>query len=81
MKQALFICSANYYRSRFAEHLFNWLAPQVDHRPNDDLFRRIHCWSRYRGNSIVSVRPDRHAAGILRRRIKTSSMSWRTRNP
>jgi protein-tyrosine phosphatase len=30
MKQVLFICSANYYRSRFAEHLFNWLAPQVD---------------------------------------------------
>ena len=29
MKQVLFICSANYYRSRFAEHLFNWLAPQV----------------------------------------------------
>ncbi len=30
MKQVLFVCSANYYRSRFAEHLFNWLAPQVD---------------------------------------------------
>ncbi len=30
MKRVLFICSANYYRSRFAEHLFNWLAPQVD---------------------------------------------------
>jgi protein-tyrosine phosphatase len=29
MKQVVFICSANYYRSRFAEHLFNWLAPQV----------------------------------------------------
>ncbi|MBC8877100.1 MAG: low molecular weight phosphatase family protein [Planctomycetes bacterium] len=28
MKQVLFLCSANYYRSRFAEHLFNWLAPQ-----------------------------------------------------
>ncbi|NUQ65913.1 MAG: low molecular weight phosphatase family protein [Pirellulales bacterium] len=26
MKRALFICSANYYRSRFAEHLFNRLA-------------------------------------------------------
>jgi protein-tyrosine phosphatase len=26
MKQVLFLCSANYYRSRFAEHLFNWLA-------------------------------------------------------
>ena len=28
MKQVLFLCSANYYRSRFAEHLFNWLAEQ-----------------------------------------------------
>ncbi len=28
MKQVLFLCSANYYRSRFAEHLFNWLARQ-----------------------------------------------------
>ena len=26
MKQVLFLCSGNYYRSRFAEHLFNWLA-------------------------------------------------------
>jgi protein-tyrosine phosphatase len=28
MKQVLFLCTANYYRSRFAEHLFNWLAEQ-----------------------------------------------------
>ena len=26
MKQVLFLCSGNYYRSRFAEHLFNHLA-------------------------------------------------------
>jgi protein-tyrosine phosphatase len=25
MNQVLFLCSGNYYRSRFAEHLFNWL--------------------------------------------------------
>ena len=30
MKQVVFVCSANYYRSRFAEYLFNWLAPQTD---------------------------------------------------
>lgn len=30
MKRVLFLCSANYYRSRFAEHLFNWLAEQED---------------------------------------------------
>jgi len=28
MKRVLFLCSGNYYRSRFAEHLFNWLAFQ-----------------------------------------------------
>jgi len=26
MKTVLFLCSANYYRSRFAEQVFNWLA-------------------------------------------------------
>ncbi len=26
MNRVLFVCSGNYYRSRFAEHLFNWLA-------------------------------------------------------
>jgi protein-tyrosine phosphatase len=30
MKQVLFLCSGNYYRSRFAEHLFNWLAVKSD---------------------------------------------------
>jgi protein-tyrosine phosphatase len=29
-KQVLFLCSGNYYRSRFAEHLFNWLASKND---------------------------------------------------
>ncbi len=28
MKLVLFLCSANFYRSRFAEHVFNWLAGQ-----------------------------------------------------
>jgi len=26
MKNILFLCTGNYYRSRFAEHLFNWWA-------------------------------------------------------
>ena len=30
LSRLLFLCSGNYYRSRFAEHLFNWLAPQFD---------------------------------------------------
>lgn len=29
MSQVLFLCSGNYYRSRFAEHLFNWLATEA----------------------------------------------------
>jgi len=28
MNQVLFLCTGNYYRSRFAEHLFNWLASE-----------------------------------------------------
>ena len=28
MKQLIFLCSANYYRSRFAENFFNWLAAE-----------------------------------------------------
>ena len=27
-KKVIFVCSANYYRSRYAEHYFNWLAGQ-----------------------------------------------------
>jgi len=28
MKKVIFVCSANYYRSRYAEYYFNWLANQ-----------------------------------------------------
>lgn len=28
MKSVLFLCTGNYYRSRFAEIYFNWHAPQ-----------------------------------------------------
>ena len=26
LRKVIFVCSANYYRSRYAEHYFNWLA-------------------------------------------------------
>jgi protein-tyrosine phosphatase len=29
MKTVLFLCSGNYYRSRFAEHFFNWHAENI----------------------------------------------------
>jgi protein-tyrosine phosphatase len=29
-KKVIFVCSANYYRSRYAEHYFNWLAGQEE---------------------------------------------------
>jgi len=54
MKQVLFLCSANHYRSRFAEHLFNWLAPQAnldwqaDSRGLDmDRWGHLRAMSRY----------------------------------
>ena len=45
MKQVLFLCSANYYRSRFAEHLFNWLAPKRKVRWRADS--RVLEWDRW----------------------------------
>ena len=41
MQTVLFLCSGNYYRSRFAETLFNWLAPQhrLDWRAESRGFR------------------------------------------
>jgi protein-tyrosine phosphatase len=41
MQTVLFLCSGNYYRSRFAETLFNWLAPQhgLDWRAESKGFR------------------------------------------
>jgi protein-tyrosine phosphatase len=41
MKTVLFLCSGNYYRSRFAEHYFNWLAVQHDLRWQADS-RGLH---------------------------------------
>jgi len=41
MPTVLFLCSGNYYRSRFAEIFFNWLAPQreLDWRAESRGFR------------------------------------------
>jgi len=60
MKQVLFLCSGNYYRSRFAEHLFNWLATKSDLPWRADS-RGLDLW----GN----IRPiSRHALQGLRLR-------------
>ena len=61
MPTVLFLCSGNYYRSRFAEILFNWLAPQreLDWRAESRGFRL----------SAANVGPvSRHAVGGLRAR-------------
>jgi protein-tyrosine phosphatase len=56
MKQVLFLCSANYYRSRFAEHLFNWLAPQADlDWQADSMGLDMARWSHLRGMSRYVV--------------------------
>ena len=62
MKQVLFLCSANYYRSRFAEHLFNWLAPQanLDWRA-DSMGLDLDRWSHLRAMS-------RYVVGALQER-------------
>ena len=36
MEHVIFVCSGNYYRSRFAEHLFNFLATETDLQWNAD---------------------------------------------
>lgn len=62
MKQVLFLCSANYYRSRFAEHLFNWLAPQSDLGWRaDSCGLNMDGWSHLRGMS-------RYVVGALQER-------------
>jgi protein-tyrosine phosphatase len=62
MKQVFFLCSANYYRSRFAEHLFNWLAPQagLDWQA-DSMGLDIDRWSHLRAMS-------RYVIGALQER-------------
>ena len=64
MKQVLFLCSANYYRSRFAEHLFNWLAPQLglDWRA-DSMGLDMERWSHLRAICLgMSSRLSRSGA-------------------
>ena len=56
MKQVLFLCSANYYRSRFAENLFNWLASEADLQWRaDSSGLDMGRWSHLRGMSSYTV--------------------------
>jgi protein-tyrosine phosphatase len=65
MKRVLFLCSGNYYRSRFAEIYFNWHAQQ----------RGIGWRAESRG-----LRPDSRNAGPLSRHtaayLATHGISW-----
>jgi protein-tyrosine phosphatase len=62
MQQVLFLCTANYYRSRFAEHYFNWLAGQANLAWRaDSRGLDTESWSHHRQMS-------RHAAERLARR-------------
>ena len=56
MKQVLFLCSANYYRSRFAENLFNWLASEVNLQWRaDSSGLDMDRWGHLRGMSSYTI--------------------------
>jgi protein-tyrosine phosphatase len=70
MQTVLFLCSGNYYRSRFAENLFNWLALQhgLDWRAESRGFRlhpanigpiSHHAASGLRLRGLPTPEPDR----------------------
>ena len=56
MKRVLFLCSANYYRSRFAENLFNWLASEADSPWRaDSSGLDLDRWGHLRGMSSYTI--------------------------
>lgn len=54
MKRILFLCTGNYYRSRFAEHLFNWWA----------IKRGLDCQADSRG---LAIETGIHNVGAMSR--------------
>jgi len=77
MPQVLFLCTANYYRSRFAELLFNALAPQF--APDWNAFSRalaieenwcnkgpisMHTRNACRQRAITIAEPIREPCGV-----------------
>jgi len=67
LNQVLFLCSANYYRSRFAEHLFNWLALRSDLPWRaDSRGLLVGCWGDLRGISHYTVEALQRYGILLR---------------
>lgn len=65
LPSVLFLCTGNYYRSRFAELLFNHLAVQRGSRLRaDSAGLAPHCWSRNPGPISVHVREALKSRGI-----------------
>jgi protein-tyrosine phosphatase len=73
MKRILFLCTGNYYRSRFAEILFNHLARQADIAWVADS-----CGLRVQGDGVVNVGPmSTHARqGLQERGIALPRERW-----
>ena len=57
MKRVLFLCSGNYYRSRFAEIFFNWNTEQ----------RGVHWKAESRGLTMRNIHPGFMSAFTLAR--------------
>jgi protein-tyrosine phosphatase len=70
-KRVLFLCSGNYYRSRFAEVMFNHLA-----REAGVAWRADSCGLRVQEDGVVNVGPiSRHATeGLAERGLEVGEM-------
>lgn len=67
MKEVLFLCSGNYYRSRFAEILFNHLVQETDLAWSADSRGIVAQWSHNPGPISQATLHGLAARGILHR--------------